>query len=248
MFLSLEMPRRYIIAKTLSRFTAVLDKTPGKNNAKTMSGILQRGRRIPYSQAEKELIAQAVMKYWNEVKDLMLFTDSQFRKIDEIERCIETYIQQKELTPVIFIDYLQLLIPDKPYGTDKQNVDKVINSLKRLSVVYATPVFVTSSINRSSYDKAIELDSFKESGSIEFQSDVVLGLDFQKESANSEEKKKDPRQVHLKILKNRNGPLGQINFEFHAKFNLFLEKETSVNQDEQPKKIKKLGLKEAGKK
>jgi replicative DNA helicase len=72
------------------------------------------------------------------------------------------------------------------------------------------------------------MSSFKESGAIEYSSDVLIGMQLKgagDKNADLEElKKKTPREVELKILKNRNGRTGEvIDFEFYSKYNDFEE-------------------------
>ena len=100
--------------------------------------------------------------------------------------------------------------------------------LKRISRDFKTPVIGISSFNRQNYREAVSMEAFKESGAIEYSSDVLIGLqlagagmkDFDTETAKSRE----PRQIELKILKSRNGPTGGIvEFDYHPKFNYFEE-------------------------
>ena len=48
--------------------------------------------------------------------------------------------------------------------------------LKRLSRDYKLPLIGISSFNRDSYTEAVSMKSFKESGAIEYSSDVLMGL------------------------------------------------------------------------
>ena len=72
------------------------------------------------------------------------------------------------------------------------------------------------------------MESFKESGAIEYSSDVLIGLqakgagkkEFDVNAAN----RKDPREIELVILKNRNGRTGDtIAYEYYPLFNYFKE-------------------------
>ena len=129
---------------------------------------------------------------------------------------------------LVIVDYLQLLAPNDPRSTDKQNMDKAVLELKRLSRDYKIPVVAISSLNRQSYSEPVNMTAFKESGAIEYSSDVLIGLqakgaggaDFDIDEA----KKKDPREIELKILKNRNGRTGDVlAFEYYPLFNLYRE-------------------------
>ncbi len=48
--------------------------------------------------------------------------------------------------------------------------------LKRISRDFKTPVIGISSFNRDNYNNAVSMQSFKESGAIEYSSDILIGL------------------------------------------------------------------------
>ena len=47
--------------------------------------------------------------------------------------------------PVVIIDYLQILAPTDIRATDKQNTDKAVLELKRISRDYSVPIIGISS-------------------------------------------------------------------------------------------------------
>jgi replicative DNA helicase len=72
------------------------------------------------------------------------------------------------------------------------------------------------------------MEAFKESGAIEYSSDVLIGLQLkgagEKNFDANEAKRKDPREIELVILKNRNGRTGgKIIFNYYPLFNYFRE-------------------------
>jgi replicative DNA helicase len=133
---------------------------------------------------------------------------------------------------------LQIIAPYDLRSTDKQNTDKAVFELKRLSRDLKIPVIGISSLNRENYNCTISMTAFKESGAIEYSSDVLIGLQFEKmsEILGKEDvritaesinilKRADPRKIELKILKNRNGATGDsIKYDYYPKFNYFHEK------------------------
>lgn len=131
--------------------------------------------------------------------------------------------------PVVFIDYLQLLSVGDVGSTDKQNVDKTVLELKRISRDFRTPVIVVSSFNRTSYRNSAAMEAFKESGAIEYSADVLIGLQFAGVGDAgfdvNEAKRKNPRQIEVIILKHRNGRTGdRLRFSFFPEFNFFDER------------------------
>ena len=130
--------------------------------------------------------------------------------------------------PVVVIDYLQIMAPNNDRATDKQNTDKAVLELKRLSRDLYTPVIAVSSFNRASYQGAVAMEAFKESGAIEYSSDVLIGLQFAgagKDLDLNEARRKDPREIELVILKSRNGRTGdKLGYYYHPLFNYYEEK------------------------
>ena len=96
--------------------------------------------------------------------------------IESIEQIINDYIKEKNDTPIIIIDYLQILQSGVSM-TDKQKNDYNISSLHRISKKYQLPVWVISAFNRSSYDTKKDMSSFKESGQIEYEADILITLE-----------------------------------------------------------------------
>lgn len=103
------------------------------------------------------------------------------------------------------------------------------------------------------------MEAFKESGSIEYSSDVVMGLQFTAQRGLYEYKKDSPeykkikkkkegnsyvididhykspehtpRKIELKILKNRNGITGEsIDFDYDPRFNYFAETDAAESK------------------
>ena len=126
-------------------------------------------------------------------------------------------------------------------GTDKQKTDENVLELKRLSRDENIPVIAISSFNRDNYTTPVNMASFKESGALEYGSDVVIGLqlegmDFQEGEADKAREKRirelrkeaealgragKGQQIQIKILKNRNGSKGSATLNFYPMFNYF---------------------------
>ena len=142
-----------------------------------------------------------------------------------------------------------MLVASNIHMTDKQIIDRNITELKHISRDFDIPVIGVSSFNRENYNTSINLASFKESGAIEYSSDVlmVLQYDFMSvESGETSSKRQErlekaklenllksregkPISIELKVLKNRNGAKGSTSFKFWEKFNCFDNKISNKN-------------------
>lgn len=239
LFFSIEMSANELIARSLSRLSMINDMELYKStkHAKTTRGILL-GR---YNDIERELISKSVKKYSEYWQNLIITEGIGNVGVQSIKEKTETFLKAKGKPPVIVIDYLQILAPYDLKMTDKQNTDKNVLELKRLSRDYGTPILGISSFNRESYRAPVGMASFKESGAIEYSSDVLIGLqydgwDYRKGEKDNdrftrlEEIRKNMKElakqgaaqpIQAKILKNRNGLRGDLLFEFFPRFNFF---------------------------
>lgn len=224
---SLEMSRQELIAKSISRLT-FLNCASKSQNAKTVRGLTTKENYLKYSQAEKDLIQKSADLYSEYGKNVYIFEGIGDIGVSEIKATLQEHIATTGKTPVIIIDYLQILASDTR-GTDKQNTDKAVLELKRLSRDFKMPVIAVSSFNRDNYKAEVSMLAFKESGAIEYSSDVLLGLQFKGAGANlndTEARRQNPRDIQLKVLKNRNGRTGDtIDFAYYPMFNFFKEVE-----------------------
>lgn len=227
---SLEMARAEIMAKSISRHTLqqVLNNGGEIRNAKTTRGITTGKRYENYSKAEKELIQNAIIDYSKYAEHIYISEGIGNIGAEQIRETVKQHILFTGNTPVVVIDYLQILAPYSERATDKQNTDKAVMELKRISRDYKTPVIGISSFNRANYSVAVSMEAFKESGAIEYSSDVLFGLQLKgagkKDFDPNEAKKKSPREIELVILKNRNGSTGdKLGFKYYPLFNYFEE-------------------------
>lgn len=126
------------------------------------------------------------------------------------------------------VDYLQIIAPCSERATDKQVIDHAVLELKRISRDYKLPVIVISSFNRGGYNIEATFEQLKESGSIEYSSDIVLALQLkgagEKNFNPTDAKRKNPREVELVVLKNRDAKVGDtVSYKYYPMFNLFEE-------------------------
>ena len=227
---SLEMARAEIMAKSISRHTLqqVLSSGGDIRNAKTTRGITTGKRYEGYNKTERELINGAIVAYSQYAGHIYISEGIGDIGAEQIRETVKQHSLFTGNTPVVIIDYLQILAPYSERATDKQNTDKAVMELKRISRDFKTPVIGISSFNRANYSVAVTMEAFKESGAIEYSSDVLIGLQLKgagkKDFDANEAKKKSPREIELVILKNRNGSTGdKLGYRYYPLFNYFEE-------------------------
>ena len=155
----------------------------------------------------------------------------QDESIDELLTLLKPLCFDKQKAPVICLDYLQI-VPSSKEST-KLGVDDSVRKLKKFQRDTNTTFIVISSFNRDNYTKPVSFESFKESGNIEYTADVVWALQlYVLNSINpsniadsrkkiDEAKKKQPRQIQLKCLKNRQGTNYDCFFNYFSAHDCF---------------------------
>ena len=228
--ISLEMAKTEIMAKSISRLTIqrVLETGGDAKFAKTSRGITTYSRWDKYCDEELQLIGNSIHDYEKYADHIYISEGIGDIGVEEIRGKIQKHIDFTGNVPVVVIDYIQILAPYSERMTDKQNTDRAVMELKRISRDYKLPILGISSLNRDNYNSPISMVAFKESGAIEYSSDVLIGLQLEgtgeKDFDVNQAKSKNPREIELKILKNRNGATGgTIEFSYYPMFNYFME-------------------------
>lgn len=190
LFFSLEMSRNELIAKSISKFTALkaLEKYGSTDNASTQRQVMSGYLYKKYTNDQREILFDACKEYETISKRIYTVEGNFDYTVQDIQARVQKHIKATGKKPVVFVDYLQILglddeIPDKSHGrprnyTDKQKADRIVSTLKRMSRDLDVPVVVVSSFNRESYTQPVSMASFKESGGIEYSCDVLIGLQY----------------------------------------------------------------------
>lgn len=225
---SLEMMTYELMARSISRESFQLDTSARRRMAKTARGVLDGRRWAKYTTQEKAHLEMSQTSYASYANHLYFREGDHETGLDYIQKEVARHIAETSIKPVVLIDYLQIIAPVDVHFTDKQNLDRIVCALKKLSRQYELTIFAISSFNRENYNLEVSMNAFKESGGIDYSADVLLGLQARgagRQGFNiDEEKRKDPRELELKILKNRSAALGQpIPLRYYPAFSCFVE-------------------------
>lgn len=228
LYFALEMGTYELMTKSISRITfqnSAGDETLAQGTRSLLKGRWQER----YNHAQYENVLKAFREYGDYYSNVVIHDGSEQRPtIYDIANTVNSYVARTGRKPVVIIDYLQILKPVNERATDKANVTTSVNEMKKLATQYHIPVIVISSFNRMNYKNEVTMEAFKESGEIEYSTDVLIGLQLQGVGQTgfdvNEAKKASPRSVEAVILKNRNGATGDtLEFAYYSMFNKFLD-------------------------
>lgn len=233
---SLEMSKEELIAKSLSRnmFLKAYDRhytALALTTREILKGIGLNDN-ILNNKQRQEVYSEAYEDYKEHIASNVYITecnDDIDINIATINDKIKNHIAITNNKPFVIIDYLQIIQNNDKGLTDKQVIDKIVTSLKRIARDNDITILLISAFNRASYNQESNLASFRDSSTIEYTSDVLISLqhekldgvtDDTKKVNTNQEQQKDERELTLKVLKNRNGRITDVkNITFYAKYN-----------------------------
>ena len=250
---SLEMSKRELLAKIISRFTFENNRDFARNTIEILNNFTSKDDEAKAIEQRKNR-KEALKRLKNFADKIFIFEGIGDITVEQIREKIEKHIKITGNTPFVLIDYAQIISPvGNRTLTDKQVTDKNITELRKISRDFNCVVFAISSFNRESYKEEVSLTSFKESGAIEYSSDVLIGMQYkalarkiekhpktgepESETDSQYNKRKQLFYIELeekrskgeflplqvKILKNRNGRIGKTDIYFKPPYNYFTD-------------------------
>lgn len=134
----------------------------------------------------------------------------------------------------IAVDYLQLMRwPEMSHNGRQNEVAAISTAMKAMAKELKIPVMVLSQLSRRPEDRssgAPKLSDLRDSGAIEQDADVVLMLRRPSRYKDDEEAA-DERLAIVDVAKNRNGPTGEVRFNFEDRFTRFEDRDEGVTEE-----------------
>lgn len=191
LFVSIEMSLGQLMDRAVSRWGGI-------PNAKVVRGIMD-----PQDEERMRgaLEARESVNLW--------YVDNPYATTDTVRAAAAEVKMVAGGLRGIIVDYMQLL---KDSGdNDNQRIGRVSRNLKALAREYDCPLLVLSQLNRRAEyrdDPHPILSDLRDSGAVEQDADVVLGLYRDKDDPALE------GALDVTILKNRQGPLARVTVPF----------------------------------
>ena len=129
-------------------------------------------------------------------------------------------------SPIIFIDYLQIINTESNVDNTTVALSKVSRGLKQMAKELNCPVVCLSQLNRNVETRSVKrpvMSDLRDSGSIEQDADVIILLyraSYYETAERTEKGKGDV--LELIVAKNRNGPTGTAFANYFMKTGLVI--------------------------
>lgn len=245
-FFNLEMSEQQVAAMLFSNLSFTLNaKNPDEVKATPIADFSCKTKiwgTGNYKEDVKVIVDEFHKKYDQYINVLTKAYDEKLAYVETIETTVKHYKEILNVTPVVFVDFLQMLttepkLKDEFDSTlnmyDKRlEVNEILEDLKVYSNKYQVPIVLITTISRSAYTKdtseSSEVDyniSFaKESGNIEYFADFLVLLT--REKAKNKLGGVEQQLLVLNILKTRyNHDCGKVRLSFVPNYAHFSEYE-----------------------
>jgi replicative DNA helicase len=209
--------------------TRMLSMVSGIDSTKLRTGNIDEDEFADIAKASKEL------------QDLPFFIDDTPSLTISALRTRARRLKRMHNLGIMFVDYLQLLRANLPNGREVnrvQEVSEITQGLKAIAKELKIPVIALSQLSRAveqREDKRPLLSDLRESGSIEQDADIVIFI-YREEYYLMRKKPKEGTEEYARwqsemesvsnitdliISKHRNGPIGNAQLQFDAKYTKF---------------------------
>ena len=156
------------------------------------------------------------------IKDQITFVDCIEKPYTaaQIACFINEFVKETQKTPLIIIDYLQMIAPQNTRLSTKNNIEIAMSVLHAIAEKHCIPILSISSIAKQSSD-TLTLFSAAEAARIAYSSVTVLGLQEATDAKNDDTSYKTMR---VSVFKNRYGASGtSFKLAFDGEHSRFME-------------------------
>ncbi len=132
-------------------------------------------------------------------------------------------------SPCVLVDYLQLLSMSNFYGNGETEVSAISKELKAIAKDQNVRLIVASQLNRANEqreNKTPRMSDLRGSGSIEQDADIILLIHRPSyyRMIDEDADAHDDGDAFVIVVKNRNGPIGKLEYRWEKRTMTFTEK------------------------
>ena len=188
-FVTLEMSMLNLMSRELCAASGV-------NSVKLRTGTIDQDERSRLLEAGQHLATSAIV-----------IDDRATMKASDILRKARQLARQG--LRLVIVDYTQFVTPEDGKAVREQQVARITKDLKAIAKELNVSVLALSTLNKEAEKQgSSKLSHIRESDGVGYTADVVMTLE------RGEKGSKEENEAWLKVLKNRNGPVGKFELEW----------------------------------
>ena len=174
LFVTIEQSAKELVAKSLTRTMCEMGE---RDKGVTVREMTNAKQREAWGPQKNMAFLEACNRYAGTVEqNLCILEPVNQPSVADIRTAAQAMTDYDGVTPLVFVDYLQLLAAPSDRDDERRATNKNVMELRQMARDLKTTVFVISALNRASYNDVITMASFRESSAIEYGSDVLIGL------------------------------------------------------------------------
>jgi replicative DNA helicase len=188
-FVTLEMTMLNLMLRELCAAAEV-------NSVRLRTGKIEAPERERIRQAGEEIATRA-----------LVIDDRPTMKTSDIMRKARQLARQG--LKIVIVDYTQFVTPDDGRAVREQQVARISKDLKAIAKELKVAVLALSTLNKDAEKQgSAKLSHIRESDGVGYTADVVMTLERGDKGSTNE------NDAFLKVLKNRNGPIGKFEMDW----------------------------------
>ena len=188
-FVTLEMSMLNLMSRELCA-------AAGVNSVRLRTGTIDENERSQLMEAGQKLALSAIV-----------IDDRATMKASDILRKARQLGRQG--LRLVIVDYAQFVTPEDGKAVREQQVARITKDLKAIAKELKVSVLALSTLNKDAEKQgSSKLSHIRESDGVGYTADVVMTLE------RGEKGSKEENIAWLKVLKNRNGPVGKFELEW----------------------------------
>ncbi len=155
-----------------------------------------------YNRLKRGTLREDEIMRWKEAAEIIRNRDNDMIVMDDVRGCTvdRVYAELTRHSPdLLCIDYVSLMDTTRTQGTQMwEKVTNLTQQLKSISRALKIPIIGVAQTNRSGHNDGATMDNMAFSQSIVNDSDIILGL-------NQDKEMKEQKKMEVRLLKNRDG-------------------------------------------
>ena len=216
---------RYWFLENYEKFRSGADGTP------SASSIRRVDEKFKNYQEEHGAEYFSILPQWQKARENFYFVRGTNEPASKLIEMIKKYVKEKGVKFVV-IDYLQIISPEqeeiKKNLPLRERIDVAVTKLREMQEETGITLLLISMLNRENYNQYASMESFKETGRIEYSADVLFVLQMKFDEGETRTKKATqdkfveyPRTLELVCVKNRYGERYSAELEFFTRHDTF---------------------------
>lgn len=189
LYFHIEMDRSQILGRNIVRVATKLETKKKRKKPLILPCSNEEIMRDSWTKEQREAMWEAMMFYNQKIAPHITYytmqdNPTEYSKVEYVARIVDEEVEALKAegvtrTPIIVIDYLQLVQLNSDESDTAERIKSILLQLKGIALKHNTVVIVINANNRTSNSSGITtMEMGRDSSNIEYTADLMLGLSY----------------------------------------------------------------------